>query len=530
MKSGISANFRIMPALALSLAFVCCVSQSVSGQAAATSVQRELTGTEKKALKEKISANRFCPEGYDELFRHGNLHDFEIVISRKEWKGLLRDMKTYARKDPDGKGLTGNYRQAELIYRGPAGNTVISQVGFRTKGNYTRPLPQDAAGNFHRAHFKIKFNKRFEQKPGTEEYLLRKERRFCTLREIDLRANLQSTGWDSCQIRELYAYDLLNRAGVYTSRTGSAKLTVTIGGKKHYFGIYTLVEPIDKSFLTRRFGKDGNDGNLYKCLWGDSGPATLEPLDQKFTANRLFREEEVIGIKDWTKHYRPTYDLKTNEDKADHSRLLDFIGNLDVLRGKELKKYLDAHFDVDRFLRYQAMNVLLGKWDDYWAMGNNYYLYFDPAGRIGFFPNDYDMCLGGGFMLFDPAEIGIYEWGNRCRQFLRLVAPSIPEKLLDWYGTYTSPLTERIFSVDEYRALYEGYLKEFISPQSGLFLYSGFKKIFDRMYALYREDLANDMNEGAVMTNDDATTLYFSRKTKSIIRQLGLNESEYEVF
>ncbi len=85
--------------------------------------------------------------------------------------------------------------------------------------------------------------------------------------------------WDPTQLREMFSYDLFTRAGCFTSKTGSARLFITIDGVRKYFGVYGLQEPIDKSFLTKRYSKDRNDGNLYKCIIGDSGPASLEPVD-----------------------------------------------------------------------------------------------------------------------------------------------------------------------------------------------------------------------------------------------------------
>jgi len=375
----------------------------------------------------------------------------------------------------------------------------------------------------------VKFNETFDLEEGTEEYQASNNRRFAELRELEFRLNLQGPNWDNSQIRELYCYDLLNRAGVYTSRTGSARLTITIDGTKHYFGIYTLIEPIDKSFLTKRYGRGANDGNLYKCLWEASGPATLEPVDKYGNNHPIFLETRTIGIKDWESHYIPTYDLKTNKDVADHSELLDFIDNLNNLAGAELKEYLDANFEVDRFLRYQAMNVLLGKWDDYWAMGNNYYLYFNNDGKIEFIPNDYDMALGRGFHLFDVANIGIYEWGNRCRQFLELVAPQIPQDILDEYAEFRAPLVEKIFEIHEYRALYEHCFEEFITPSNKLFLYSEYEKKYKSMYSLYKPHLNNDTYEGERMFNDGNVREYFLTKTRSIIEQLGLNEEDYNL-
>ena len=485
-------------------------------------------GDSRQATTSHDSTTEFSPRGYEQLFTHGILHAIEIAMTQEEWDGLIQDMKDYARTEPSGKGLTGNYRKATFIYRGPAGDAIIEEVGFRTKGHYTRPIPEDKPGFFHRAHFRVRFNEVFDQMEGTEEYEARRDRRFARLRTLELRLNLQDIRWDNSQIRELYCYDLMNRAGVYTSRTGSARLTITIAGEKHYFGIYTMIETIDRSYLTKRYGNANDNGNLYKCLWGDSGPATLEPTDA-YMPNPIFPEERAIGVKDWKTHYRPTYDLKTNEDAADHTEILKFIDNINTLSGAELKDYLDANFEVDRFLRHQAMNILIGKWDDYWAMGNNYFLYFNNGGKIEFMPNDYDMALGGGFMLFDTASVGIYEWGNHCRQFLQLLAPRIPESWLDEYCDYHSPLAEKIFEIDEYRARYEHYLKEFITPANKLLVYSEYEKKFNMLYELYSPYLDNEMDEGEEMINDERTREYFRKRTKSIIEQLGLNEEDYEL-
>jgi len=485
------------------------------------------------------------PDGYELLFTHGILHEIEIVITQEEWDAHIKDMRDYASTEYRHVGLTGNYRKATFIYKGPAGDTTIEEVGFRTKGHWTRPIPEDRGGNFHRAHFKVKFNKTFDQEEGTAEYEGRRDRRFCRLRALVFRLNLQDVNWDTSQIRELYCYDLVNRAGVYTSKTGSARLTITIDGERHYFGVFTLIEPIDKSFLTKRYGKTANDGNLYKCLWGDSGPASLQPLDEMGIPNPISQESRIIGVKDWRTHYRPTYDLQTNEDQADHTELLSFIDNLNALSGAELKDYLDANFEIDRFLRYQAMNMLIGRWDDYWAMGNNYCLYFNNNGKIEFIPSDYDMALGGGFQLFDTASVGIYEWGNRTKQFLSETFPEIPESWLDAYCDYHSPLVEKIFEIDEYRATYERYLKDFITPSNRLFVYSDYEQKYELLHSLYSPYLDNDMDEGEEMTNDESATKpsfhgakstnrggvreYFHNKTKSIIDQLGLNEEDYEL-
>ena len=471
--------------------------------------------------------------GYEELFTIGTLHDIEIVISDSEWSGLLRDMRAYARTDPNQRPLTGNYRKATFIYKGPAGDAIIGEVGFRTKGHVNRPYPQDPQGNLHKSHFKIKFNEVFDQIEGTPEWEDRNQRRFTKLRELELRMNSHNavTGvWDTSQIREIYGYEMMRRAGVNASRVGSARLWITIGGEKHYFGIYNLIEPVDKSFLTKRYGSGANDGNLYKCLWSDSGPANLGPIDDPNNFEHVFAgDPRIVGVKDWETHYRPTYDLKTNKDIQDHSGFLTFVSNLNILSGAELKQYLDNNFEVDRFLRYLAMNVLLGKWDDYWSIGNNYYLYFNNSGKIEHFPTDFDMSLGEGFALFDTLHIGIYDWGNHNRELLQVMTPQITEDVLDQFSSFEYPLVEKIFEIDEYRQTYEHYLAEFMNPDNKLFTFAEYERIFNLLQDVYSPYLDNDTDEGEDMFISDLARKYFHERSSSVIEQLGLNEEDYEL-
>jgi len=475
---------------------------------------------------------KYSRQGYEALFTVGVLHDIEIVFTQAEWDALLRDMHDYAAEDPSGKPLTGTYHRATFAYKGPAGDAVIEEVGFRVKGNYSRPYPEDKFGDFSQAHFKVKFNKAFDQVEGTPEWEDRNQRRFAKQRELELRMHLYNgdTGiWDTTQIRELYGYELMRRAGTNTSRTGATHLTITVGGVEHDFGIYTLVEQVDKSFLTKRYGSGANDGNLYKNHWGDSGPANLGPIDDPNNFQHPYAgNPRIIGVKDWENHYRPTYDLKTNTDNPDFSDLLDFIDKINTLEGQDFVDYMEANFEVDKFIRYLAMNFLMGKWDDYWSIGNNYFLYFNNDGKIEFYSVDYDMAFGDGWSLFDTANVGLYEWGGRNRQLLRLLAPQISEEDLaaaDW----EYPLVDKVLAITDYRHQYEAYVEEFINPANGLFLYSEFEKMFNLMYPVYLPYLDNEMGEGTEMYINDRVKRYYYDKTRSVIQQLGLDEADYEI-
>ncbi len=164
---------------------------------------------------------KYSRQGYEALFTVGTLHDIEIIISTDEWLGLIQDMADYSR-ETGGSPLTGNYRSATFVYHGPAGDVIIEDVGFRTKGHVNRPYPQDpkvlalpelrSLFDLHRAHFKIKFNEEFDLEEGTQEWEDRNQRRFAKLRELELRMNSYNIQWDTSQIQEFFSYELLQRS------------------------------------------------------------------------------------------------------------------------------------------------------------------------------------------------------------------------------------------------------------------------------------------------------------------------------
>ncbi|HPK62937.1 MAG TPA: CotH kinase family protein, partial [Spirochaetota bacterium] len=186
-----------------------------------------------------------------------------------------------------------------------------------------------------------------------------------------------------------------------------------------------------------------------------------------------------------------------------------FSQNITNLSGSALKTYLDANFEVDRFLRWIAANMLLGMPDDYWSMGNNYYLYFNNAGKIEFLPYDYDHGLGGGWdggVGYDKImNANIYNW---------------------FYNAPGSGYNERplmkVLSIPEYKTAYTNYLKALIDPATGIFSYADFKNKYNQMYALYSPYLDNDINEGESMSlSESPVENYFATKIASVANQVG---------
>ena len=286
--------------------------------------QTDKTAEHKAELASKEESNQIADRGdstseedygtvaYDTLFDNSVFHHFKIVMTKEEWKGLSDDMLAIAPVDENMR--TGKYRKADLYYEDKNGQVKVGEVGIRTKGNLSRTLPEDSKG-MNRFHFKIKFDETFQMSKETAGYAVRKDREFADLSSLNFKVN---DGADPTNIREIFAYDLINSYGVTAPKASMATLTFVIEGVEHNFGVVRYIESVDKNFLTQRYGKKLNDGNLYKCLWQNYGPASLMPLSQ--TAE--------IGIKDSSKNYRPTYDRKTNENDIDYQDLQDFIENL----------------------------------------------------------------------------------------------------------------------------------------------------------------------------------------------------------
>lgn len=473
--------------------------------------QTEQAANEKEAeqvvkLKEEANAaaevvyeptNDYGSAAYETLFDNSKLHSFKIVLSKAEWDGLSEDMLDI--QAVDDKLRTGKYRKADLYYTDENGEVKVGEVGIRTKGNMSRTLPEDEEG-LNRFHFKIKFDETFDMLEGSEGYSIRKDRTFANLSELNFKVN---DGADSTNIREIFSYDLINSFGVTAPKASMATLTFVIDGVEHDYGVIRYIESVDKKFLTQRYGKQSNDGNLYKCLWQNYGPATLMPI----------RQIQAIGIKDWATNYRPTYDLKTNKEEKNYQDLQSFIDNLNKLEGDDLKAYLEANFSVDRFIKAQALDVLLGEIDGYWSMGNNYYLYFNEDGITEWIPFDYEHVLAAGWN-GDPywsyegiATADIYQWNN-------LNAKMYKEDT-------THPLIEKILAIDEYKKKYEDDLTTLMDPKNNYFTYARFLELYNELFSLYGTSVGNEMHQGEVweLSNEE---WYFNTKFNSVKQQLGL--------
>ncbi|MCC7430340.1 CotH kinase family protein [bacterium] len=228
-------------------------------------------------------------------------------------------------------------------------DTTIDSTGFGLRGNTSLDADKKS--------FQLSFN---EFVPGKKFYSVEK-------------LNLNGEHNDPSIIRSKLCWDLFNSIGMKSSR--ASHCAVYVNGV--YYGLYISVEHVDDEFLQKNF--DDKSGNLWKCLW---------PADLVYLGNdpNLYKFEN---------NGRRAYDLKTNENADDYSQLARLIKVVNNTSATLLEDSLEKILEVPEVLKYFAINVLVGGWDSYWFLKNNYYLYHEPqTQKFHLIPYDYDNTFG----------------------------------------------------------------------------------------------------------------------------------------
>ncbi len=284
----------------------------------------------------------------DALFNSERLIDVAIEIDPDDWNRLRLQHRgfvaTMGKQRLDAPGPRPyTYFRADVTIDGAR----IESVGIRKKGFF-------GSANSRRPALKIKLH---EYRDGQS---------FSGLRRMTLNNNNQ----DPSQVNQILAYSVFSDAGVPAPRCNLAKVTVN----RQYLGIYTHVEPIRTSFLKRHF--EDADGNLYEGAFTDFRPVWVETF------------------------------LKKTKSDADRS---DLIAVADALQfdDSKLLSELEKVVDIDAFLRFWAVEGLIGHWDGYSNSTNNFYVYNDARSkRFHFIPWGPDSCFGDEdpFVRYSPPE------------------------------------------------------------------------------------------------------------------------------
>ena len=161
--------------------------------------------------------------------------------------------------------------------------------------------------------------------------------------------NLNNSFKDPTMMREKIMLDFCNRNNIPAPRCSYAR--VYLNGT--YWGFYTIVEQVNKTFLTDRFGN--NDGNLFK---GDP-QGTMQWVGSSASS------------------YYPKYELKTNTTANDWSDLVHLIDKINNSSAIVFHDSLETILDSQTFIDVWAANILFSNLDSYQGSGHNYYLYHD---------------------------------------------------------------------------------------------------------------------------------------------------------
>ena len=282
----------------------------------------------------------------------------------------LHEIKIYFQEDDFWQILTDNYEQGAwggipipylLATKIIIDGIETDSVGVRQKG-----FSSHFSSNDFKKSLKIDLDRFVESQT------------FDGLKKI----NLHNGVGDPSFLRDVLCYDMIRTTGIPAPRTAHTRLYLN----DIYWGVYLVVEQIDKTFLSEHFSD--NDGNLYKNIgwsslhWAGNNP---EPYQQDF-------------------------ELKTNETENDWSDFIELVDVINNSTDEAFPQSIQQVFNVPGYLRVLAIDIFNNNWDSYIEHGRNYYLYHHPDdGQFHWLPWDYNLAMGGTFntegspIVADPA-------------------------------------------------------------------------------------------------------------------------------
>ncbi len=248
----------------------------------------------------------------DVLFGSGTVHEVYLNFTQTGyWDSLTANY------------TTDTYMKCNIVFNG----TSLPACGVKFKGNssYNNPSVKKS--------FKLDFN----------EYV--SGQKYDGLKKLNLNNGFK----DPTLMREKLMLDFLNRAGVASPRCTYAKVYIN----NTYWGLYTLVEEVNKDFLDDRFSDDR--GNLFK---GDPTG------DLKWFGSSIST-------------YTSKYELHTNETQNNWTDLVYFIDKINNSPSASFSDSLNKIFIVQPWLRSWAASSIFANLDSYIGSGHNYYIYHD---------------------------------------------------------------------------------------------------------------------------------------------------------
>jgi spore coat protein H len=349
----------------------------------------------------------------DPIFSQGVLHEFRIVMDPADWASLRANFRS------------NQYYAANISVDGE----VLQQVGVRSRGKGSRNA----------------------DKPGllvdTNKYVTNQE--FHGLKKLVLDNVVQ----DGSFLHEPLAYQVFEAMGIASPAISYTRLTVN----DEFWGVYWLVENIDKNFLAARFGGD-KEGNLFKYEYVENYTFTDKGSDPS--------------------SYLSLFQPETHEDKPDATGLMQFVQAVNgAAEGAPTVTAAAPFIDVDKFLTYVAVeNAIAGQ--DGWAGlegMNNFYIYqFTGQTKFVVIPWDQDTTFVSGTwpvlqrldtnvltrkLLADPAKKQFYLAQVKAAAAMAVNPVFLTPKLEAYYGVMRNAVladTKKPFTNEQFEQGIQG--------------------------------------------------------------------------
>ena len=206
---------------------------------------------------------------------------------------------------------------------------------------------------------------------------------------------LENSGQDATRLCKFIANAAFADGGIPAPRITQAR--VQLNGRN--LGRYVVSEAINKEFLNNHFGNA--EGQLYEAEFQDI-TSTLK---------------------------------QSNGPPGDQSDLRALCSAATLGDRAERKHALGNLLQIDEFLDFFAIEMILANWDGYVLQQNNYRLYHDPvSGRFSIIPHDLDNTLAESGMCLMPPRKGVLttallDTPEDREQFRQRVAALVPKVL-----------------------------------------------------------------------------------------------------
>ena len=195
---------------------------------------------------------------------------------------------------------------------------------------------------------------------------------------------LRAVWIDQSLVREAVAFDLWREMGHNAPRVGYANLRIN----GDYWGLYTVVEPVDEDYLPRNGYPTG--GQLYKATRKHGSRADFAP------GRDLVKAFEDKTDRDDDEDEDEDDDVDEGDDdrpRADLKRLIEKLQKT-PLDQAAFEREIDPIFSLDDYIDRMVWVAFTRNGD---ATSQNYYLYNAPSeGRDRWvqIPWDSDLCMG----------------------------------------------------------------------------------------------------------------------------------------